>query len=329
VRAASAAVALLLLLASCRRESNSGEPSSTSGAGKTPAAATPVEVARVEHRTLREFVTASGKTSALAQQKVRAPFAGTLTELRVSEGDHVRRGQVLGSMVARESEAALSGAREMVRQASTPAEKGDAQRALDLAESNLVRRRLVASWSGAVLARTASAGDRVTEDQEILTIEDAASIVFLADVSQGDLTRLVPGQRAEIEFPGRRGSLPAVVHGILPSANAADFTGPTRLDLVSGPGDLPLGLFGTARITVGERTGAVVVPDAAILRDDVTGISRVALVDRARAHWTEVQTGLREGGFTEIAQPPLPEGQPVIVSGLVGLPDSQPVLVRP
>jgi multidrug efflux pump subunit AcrA (membrane-fusion protein) len=61
--------------------------------------------------TLSEVVTGPGHTAALSQQKVRAPFAGTLVELRVTDGDTVRRGQVLGTIVSRESEAALAGAR--------------------------------------------------------------------------------------------------------------------------------------------------------------------------------------------------------------------------
>jgi multidrug efflux pump subunit AcrA (membrane-fusion protein) len=78
------------------------------------------------HATLPVMVSAPGHTAALMQQKLRAPFAGTLTELRVVDGDPVSRGQSLGTIVARESEAALSGAREMLRQAATPGEKSNA-----------------------------------------------------------------------------------------------------------------------------------------------------------------------------------------------------------
>lgn len=317
----------LLLAAGCRKAEDPSSAAASSQA-QSPAPATPVKVARVERATLSEVVSAPGRTAALVQQKLRAPFSGTLTDLRVAEGDVVRRGQVLGAMVARDSEAALSGAREMTRQASTPEEKRDAQRALALAERNLVRRPLVASWSGAVASRAASAGDRLAEDQEILTIEDTGSLVFLADVSQADLANVRPGQPASIELAGRP-AIPGTVHAALPSANPADFTGSVRLDLSGASPNTTLGLFGTARITVGERAGVAVVPDAAILRDDVTGVSRVALVDHDKAHWVAVRTGLHEGGRTEITQPVLPEGQPVIVSGLVGLPESQPVVIRP
>jgi len=321
--------AVLLLAAACRggSESKAKEAPDPSSQG-TPSAPTPVLVAAVTHATLPLTVSAPGRTAALTQQKLRAPFTGTLTELKVVDGDPVSRGQVLGTIVARESEAALSGAREMLRQAATPAEKSDAERALALAQKNLVRKALIASWDGAVIAHTASAGDRVTEDQEILTISDASSLVFLADVPQSDLPRVRPGQKATVELAGGHAPVTGAVHSVLPGANPADFTGQVRVDLRGASLTGPIGLFGTARILVGERTGVAVVPDAAVLRDDVSGVSRACLVISGKAHWIDVTAGIKDSGRTEIVSPPLADGQAVIVSGLVGLPEGKNVSVE-
>lgn len=321
--------AVLLLSLACR---GGGEPkekeASAQSSPDTPSAPTPVRVAAVARANLPLTVSAPGRTAALAQQKLRAPFAGTLTELKVADGDPISRGQSLGTIVARESEAALSGAREMLRQAATPAEKSDAERALALAEKSLVRRVLVASWDGAVIAHTASAGDRVTEDQEILTISDAASLVFLADVPQSDLPRIGPGQKATVDLGGGRPPIAGAVHAVLPGANPTDFTGQVRVDLSGAAGRGPIGLFGTVRILVGERAGAAVVPDAAVLRDDVSGVARVCLAANGKAHWIDVVPGVKDSGRTEIVSPPLPDGQAVIVSGLVGLPEGKNVSVE-
>jgi len=111
---------LLLALASCKGETSK---EAEAKADPTPEAPTAVKVAAIAKQSLPVFVSGPGKTSALVQQKVRAPFAGTLTSLTVSDGDPVQHGQVLGTVVARDSEAALSGAREMLRQATTPAER--------------------------------------------------------------------------------------------------------------------------------------------------------------------------------------------------------------
>ena len=119
----TALILLLLALSACRKEE---DKEGTGGAEKKASMPTPVRVAAVGKAALPLIVSGSGKTATLTQQKIRAPFAGTLTALHVFDGDPVRRGQTIGSIVARDSEAALSGAREMLRQASTAAERRDA-----------------------------------------------------------------------------------------------------------------------------------------------------------------------------------------------------------
>src|ERR1700674_3873443 len=121
----AAIIALCVLLAACRGKEADATSETTQTA--SPDAPTPVRAGTVAAATLSEVVAAQGHTAALSQQKVRAPFAGTLVELRVTDGDVVRRGQAVGTIVSRESEAALSGAREMAREAQTPAQRADAE----------------------------------------------------------------------------------------------------------------------------------------------------------------------------------------------------------
>lgn len=321
--------AVLFIAATLLSCTGGGQKEAASKADPTPEAPTPVRVAAVARQTLPVFVSGPGKTFALVQQKVRAPFAGTLTSLSVSDGDPVQRGQTVGTVVARDSEAALSGAREMLREASTPAEKRDAERAFAISEKNLVRKPLTVAWDGAVLSHAASAGDRVSEDQEILTVNDASSIVFLVDVAQTDLPRIRPGQRATVQVAGTSQPVIATVHAVLPGANPADYTGSVRMNLPASSRRLALGIFGTARIQVDQHTGAIVVPEAAVLRNDVTGVARVAVVQQNHVHWIEVQTGLKDVGITEVVGTSLTEGQQVIVSGLVGLPEGKLVAAQP
>src|SRR5262249_15371890 len=252
-----------------------------------------------------------------------------LVDVKVSDGDRVHRGDVVATIVSRDSEAALAGAREMLRDAKDAAEKADGQRAVELAEKSLVRADIRAPSDGAVLSHAAARGDRISEDQEILTIADASSVVFLADVPQSDLARIHRGQAARVELAGRPEALAGVVHDVLPGANAADFTAPVRIDL-SGLREIPpIGLFGTARITVGEHRDVLVAPENAVVRDDLTGAARVAIVETGRAHWVDVRVGARGPSGIEIASPDLAPGRSVVVSGQVGLPEGAAVVSRP
>lgn len=318
-------LAMLLLatgLAACRHSESAPDSPAEEAAG------TPVHAVSVVSTTLAEIVSAPGHTSALAGQKVRAPFSGILTDLRVADGDAVSRGQTLAVVVSRDSEAALSGAREMGREARNPRQKEDAERAVALAEKDLVRSALLASASGMVASHAANRGDRVAEGDEILTISAPDSIVFLADVPQSDVPRIHGGQEAEIQLGGRPQAIAGRVHAILPTANAADFTAPVRLDLSGVSERLPAGLFGTARIHIGVRAGVLALPDGAVLRDDVSGAYRVAVVEKERVHWVGVTTGLRESGQTELTSG-MTDGQLVIVSGQVGLAEGSPVKIEP
>jgi HlyD family secretion protein len=308
-----------------KTDGKADEAKAAPAAEATPAVSVPVRVAAVARRTLADTISASGHTSSLAQQKIKAPFAGTLTELSVTDGDPVHAGQTLGSVVSRDSEAALNGAREMERQARTDAEKADAGRAVALAEKGLVRANIVSPSTGTVVAHSAVRGDRVSEDQELLTVADSSSFVFIADVPQNDLTRIRPGQAAIVELAGRGERVAGAVHDVLPGANAADYTIPVRVDLTGLKAAPPIGLFGTARITVAEHRDVPIVPEAALIRDDVAGTVRVATVQQGRAHWIDVSPGLRSEGVVEITAPPIEAGQTVVVAGQVGLAEGTPV----
>jgi RND family efflux transporter MFP subunit len=294
------------------------------------AEATPVRVATVAETTLSVSVGGPGRTDALRQLKVRAPFTGTLVSLRVTDGDRVARGQEVGAVVSRNSEAALAGARAMVDAARTPAERADAGRALELARQGLVRRPLRAPEAGVVLSHAANQGDLVNEGDEILGIAAAGSTVFIAQIPQTDLPRIRPGQPATIALTARSAALPGVVHGILPSASSADLTAPVRVDFAGGRPPRGVGLFGTARIVVDELRSVQAVPAEAVLRDDIYGTTRMAAVGTdLRVRWLPVTTGVTERGLVQIVSPRLDTATRVIVAGQVGLPDGAPVRILP
>lgn len=321
---------LLLLVAPLVACGNGGaSPETTPAASEVPAG-TPVTVARVETATLSDVVSAPGETMALVEQQVRAPFSGTITRLEVVEGDRVERGATLGTLVARDSAAALDGAEEMMRSAETPQETADAQRAVALARQHLISTPLTATVSGVVVHRAAAAGDRVAEDQELVTIADARSFVFRAQVTQSDLARVHSGQAASVELAGSSGPLPGTVHGLLTGADAADLTAPVRIDFSRPPPFSTAGLFGTVHITVARHGDVPVVPREALLRDDVSGVTRLGTVAAdGTLHWLEVTTGLGEGDQVEIVSPALTAGQEVVTSGQVGLDEGAPLSIQP
>jgi RND family efflux transporter MFP subunit len=321
--------AIVLAAFACSPRGGSGDQAGA--ATDTTAAATPVRAAPIARASLNVVVTAPGRTEALRQDRIRAPFPARLVALHVTDGDKVTAHQVVAEIVSKNSEAARQGAGQMLAAARTAQDSADAQRAIQIADQTLVRQPLRAPAAGVVLSHAAEEGDYLDEGEVFLTIAEAGAVFFNAQVTQSDLDRVRPGQRARVDLPAV-GSTPvgAVVHAVLPSASSQNLSAPVRLDFSPPRPDLPLGLFGTAGIVVARRRDAVVVPAAAVLRDDVSGISRVALIDATSiARWVVVQTGTRQGDSVEIVSPALTPGQRVIVQGQVGLPDSTRVQIQP
>ena len=324
----SVIAACLLSLTGCKEgktAADAGAPSATGADGGTP-----VKAARVARATLTLTVTGPGHTDALEQQKVRAPFKGILRKLRVADGDKVRDQQVIALLASQESEAALIGAREMLRSAHTRAERADAARALKLAERGVVLTELRAPEAGVVVSHGADEGALVGEAQDIVSLAATDSFVFLASVVQTELPRIRPGEPTEVRLASQPTPLHGTVHGVLAAASTADLAAPVRIDLPAGSLPKALGLFGTAVIDVGERRDVLVVPQAAILRDDINGQQRIALVSgNGKAHWVQVTIGAAQGGRVEITAPALLAGTQVVVEGQVGLPEGAPVQVQP
>lgn len=307
----------------------SASEGASAGGASADSAATPVRADTVAVRNLEQVVTAPGQTQALRETRVRAPFTGRLVELRVTDGDRVRSGDTLGTVVSRNSEAALEGARAMVASAATSEDSADARRALELARSGLVRAPLLAPAAGVVLSHAASAGDLVDQGETLVVIADRSSIVFMAQLSQSDVPKVRAGQRAEIELAAAPKTLAATVHDVLPAASSGTLSAPVRLDFTSGRAPVATGLFGQVTIVVAVRKKVTVVPAAAVLRNDVYGTERVATIAGGRAIWIPVRTGFRRGDTVQIVSPHLVAGTRVIVSGQVGLPDSTRVRIQP
>jgi multidrug efflux pump subunit AcrA (membrane-fusion protein) len=323
----SAVVAATVL--ACSRGSGDDESDTQTAHAPDTSAATPVRIAIAHLDTLRLQVTAPGQTDVLRQVHVRAPFTGILTALRVTDGDRVAVRETLGTIVSLNSEAALDGARAMLASATTPEDSADGRRALALAHANQIARAITAPEGGIVLQHSASPGDRLAEGDDVLQLAANHSSIFIANVAQSDAVHVRAGQPVAIRLAASATTIHGRVHGVLPAASSTAFTVPVRIDIAEAMPVPSVGLFGTATITVGRQVGVLVVPAAAVLTDDITGVSRVAAVHGSRANWILVTKGVEDEGKIAVSGRGLAVGDTVIVQGQVGLPDRTRVQGRP
>ena len=287
-----------------------------------------VRVRALEERMIEDEVQAPGQWRAVGEIRVSAPFPATVESLSPRPGDRVTEGEVLGRLVTRESLAALHGAQLLARQASDPAAQREANRAVALAERDLVRVPLTAPRAGMVVRRSAEAGAQVDDAAEILALVPLDGIVCEAHVPAILASRVQTAQGAHItDEDGTIRS--AIVKRILPSADAGDQASLVWLGATDG--SLPqLARYASVTIQVGAPRRALVVPDSALVQDDLTGKTSVVLVTSDnQAQWTVVDLGIKSHGWHELLAPHLPPGTRVVIEGQNGLPDHTPVDMTP
>ena len=293
-------------------------------------AATPVKVSAVAHADLSVYVSGPGQTLALENQKIVAPFPGKLLSFSVADGDHVQAQQKIGTLLSADSVAALEGAQSLLKSARTRRDRADARLAVKIANQSAVTRDLLVPKAGIVVTHTGNAGALVAQNDVLASIAAVDSIAFVAEIDQTQLGSIHAGLPASVELAGGAHPLSGKVHAVLSAGMTADLHSPVRIDFAGERTHLALGVAGTGRITTGVHREAQVVPEAAIIRDDVYGTTRIAIVTKnSQIEWTPVKTGITERGRVEILSPQLAVGQSVITEGQVGLPDHSAVQVKP
>jgi len=298
------------------------------GEEATPPPVVPVRIQPLVARSVVPLVTCPGQWRLSDSLTIAAPFRSYVETLRPRAGDRVTRGAPIGVLVTYESRAALHGAEILVRQARSAAEREEASRALRLAKRDLVRVPLSATATGTVLRRSAEPGSEVAESGELLTIVPEGSVVFEAHVPRADAGRVTIGARAQVALEGG-GAVLTRVQRRLPQTSEADQTALVWLAPVVREPFGVLGRLGTASIETGAAHQAVVVPDSALVEDDLTGEIRVARVGSdSIAVWTKVRLGAAQERAHELLAPALRPGTAVVVRGQRGLPDSTRVRVE-
>jgi RND family efflux transporter MFP subunit len=184
-----------------------------------------------------------------------------------------------------------------------------------------------APYDGVVYGLPRRVGEAVTAGQVVANVIDPLRRRVRARVDQPDLPRIAVGQRLQLTFdglPGERwsGRVVSVAPGLRTEAgrDVGDVVG----EIADSGAKLPANAAVEVEIVTGEKTDALVVPRAALLRD---GDRRFVYVyEDGRARRRDVSVGLLGMSEAEIASG-LKENERVILPG--GAPLSDGLRVRP
>ena len=288
-----------------------------------------VEATKVRQMTMRDDAEAVGSLRSRRSVVLRPEISGRITQLNFSDGQRVRKGQLLVQLddqlpraQVQQSRAELSIARanhkrnqELVAQGFISQRSVDesaanlevAEAKLALAEATAQRLRIVAPFDGVAGIRGVNVGDYLKDGADIVNVEDLDAVYVDFRLPERLQNKVKTGQTARVAFDALPGvQYSAVVLAINPQIDADGRSLAVRGCIDNRRLQLRPGMFARVTAVFGERSDANVVPEEAIVPDGaapyvlrvVAGTEEGSQV----AKRTPVRLGARTPGFVEVVE---------------------------
>ena len=313
-----------------------GAASSTAG-GKPPS----VEVAKVEIVTLRDDTQAVGSLRSRRGVVLRPEVSGRITQLNFTDGQRVRKGQLLVQFDDRlvmaqvqQSMAELSIAQaNQKRNKELVSQNFISQRSLDesaanlqvaeaklaLSEANAARLKILAPFDGIAGIRQVNVGDYLKDGADIVNIEDIDAIFADFRLPERFQSKIKRGQTANLDIdalPGRK--YVAQIQAIDPLIDANGRSVGVRGCIDNRELQLRPGMFARVNVVFGMRENALVIPEEAIVtqggRQFVIKVLPGPTEKTRTTQRVEVKVGMRRPGKVEILEG-LDSGDSVVSTG--------------
>ncbi|RVU45635.1 efflux RND transporter periplasmic adaptor subunit [Rubrivivax rivuli] len=287
----------------------------------------------------------SGPLVAPQTATVRARASGTLLALNVAEGSRVVAGQVIGrieladlaSRVAERS-AMLESARAALAQAerthasneslaaqkfispnalessaaalaTARAQLNAAQASLDTTRVGLRDATLVAPIAGIVAKRHAVPGEKLSVEQQVLSIVDLARLELAGSVGTHEVSRIAPGLAVQVQVEGMDKPVAGRVARIAPAAEAGTRSIGVTIELANPQERLRAGQYALARATLNDEAERLTLPDSAV--GSTSGQDHVWVIENGTLARRAVTLGRRDprAGRVEVLQGVTPASQ--------------------
>lgn len=313
-------------------------------------AAAPVRVAVVETAPASESLRAVGVVAPADEVRLSFKSGGVVRSIEVQQGERVRAGQLLATLMQDEVAAAVSQARAVADQGARDLERGRAllaeevatreqveglatahavaQAQLRTALFNARHSRIEAPADGVVLRRLAEPDELVAAGQPVLIVGNTAGgWIVRAALTDRDVVRVHEGLVAEVSldaFPGRRFS--ARVTEIAAAADPQTGTYEMKLAVDPAGARFVQGLVAKVVISDEEAESVAVVPVTSLLEADGSEATVFVVAESGVAKRVAVRTGRLLGERVEVLGGLAP-GDRVVTEGAAWLDDNDAVRV--
>ena len=321
----------------------------------------PVQVASVVEEMVSDQVTLVGTTEAIARSTVAAQVLGLVQDFPVSEGDFVKKGQVLARL--RSTNLALrlkaaEAAKEKVRSNLLFAEKElsrytklkgtnsiaesrydealDQHQSLkqellrteteiELLKDDIRKKRVIAPFAGFVAEEHTQVGEWIDVGGPVVTFVDLGHIRVTVDVPERYAVQLSRKSPVRVLVTSLSDdTFSGKISAVLPEGDMNARTFPVRIELANPNLKIRSGMEATATFSLGTKRKALLVPKDAIV---TAGTNRmVYVVANGVAQPVTVQViGYHDGNVA--VEGPLQPGTPVVIRGNERLMPVQPVQI--
>jgi membrane fusion protein (multidrug efflux system) len=313
--------------------------SAAPAAGAARAAA--VEVAKVQTMTLVDETQAVGSLRSLQGVMMRPEVGGRVKQIFFSDGQRVRKGQVMvqfedqlqvAQMAQAKAELSIAEAnhkrnQELVTQNFISKRSLDesgaalevARAKLSLADATLQRLKVLAPFDGITGLRQINVGDYLKDGADMVNIEDIDAVLLDFRLPERFQAKIRAGQKAQLTvdaLPGR--PFTAIVQAVDPLIEANGRSVGVRGCIDNRQQQLRPGMFARVNAVFGTRANALVIPEEAIIpQGGRTFVVKVVAGDKPGVLISErvaVKVGLRQPGKVEILEG-LSAGDTVVTAG--------------
>jgi RND family efflux transporter MFP subunit len=317
---------------------------------ETEKTAAPVRVATVETAPATEMLRAVGVVAPADEVRLSFKTGGVVRSIEVQQGERVRAGQLLATLLDDEVAAAVSQARAVAEKAARDLERGKAlladevatrEQVEDLTTANSVAQaqlrsalfnarhaRIEAPADGVVLRKLAEPDESVAAGQPVLVVGNTGGgWIVRAALSDRDVVRVQEGHAAEVTldaFPGRL--FAAKVTEIAAAADPQTGTYEMKLAVDSAGARFVQGLVAKVVIADDDAESVAVVPITSLLEADGSEATVFVVAEGGVARRVAVRTGRLLGERVEVTAG-LALGDRVVTEGAAWLDDNDAVRV--
>lgn len=295
----------------------------------------PVEIAAVQRQAISNVFQGTASLEAQAVAEVVSKSAGVVLDIRVEEGQNVRKGDVLARLENDRQRLQLAQANANLRKAQNDMKRQtelfdrkligsevferskfdfDTQKAsYDIAQLELSYTEIRAPITGTVSQRLVKLGNQINVGQSLFRIDDFDPLEARVAVPEREMNAIRAGQDVQMLVDAMPGKVfIGTVDRVSPVVDPKTGTFDVVAQFADASQSLRSGMFGRINVVTAVHDNALVIPRIALLSED--GKAAVYVVEKGKVVRKAVTVGFSGDGAAEILVG-LNEGEQVITLG--------------